>query len=377
MHSKYKQCVVFMAFFAIACGGDTLVPANYDAGIPPQGCMTGTVQSCYDGPSSTQDIGICHAGTSTCNDNGSWGPCINQQTPETETCNCLDNDCNGVVGDIPIGPCYTGPSGTVGVGTCDYGVNECDNRSCTQVCANEVTPEPNQCDGVDRECNGMPLTTSASIDLVFIVDDTDNNCQNAMGLTQFSQIQETLTEYAQAYTQSNFNYSLIIMPGCTGNWPSSTTDAGYEVYQENTSSQTFVQGYQIPDGGNIVTGIAFQCLVDPTNTPSCSNDKSFYSFDILYKQASGSIVPWTPGAKRYLIMFTASPPESSSVMYNDQAINQQLSSNPSVTTVIFTQLGFLTSYLPPLSGTPGKVFQLSDTQTMLNDLESVLQFPCN
>jgi hypothetical protein len=61
------------------------------------GCTPTDTQSCYDGDPATNGVGICHGGTQTCDGSGEWGPCQDQQIPETEICAAVgDEDCNGV-----------------------------------------------------------------------------------------------------------------------------------------------------------------------------------------------------------------------------------------------------------------------------------------
>jgi hypothetical protein len=73
-----------------ACNGD-----------PACACVPGTTRSCYTGPAGTENVGICHDGTQTCNSVGSaWGPCVGEGLPSVEAGACtdgLDNDCNGFV----------------------------------------------------------------------------------------------------------------------------------------------------------------------------------------------------------------------------------------------------------------------------------------
>lgn len=60
-------------------------------------CAPNSVTSCYTGPVGTQDVGICQAGTKTCNAQGTaYGPCNGEVTPGTETCATPDDeDCDG------------------------------------------------------------------------------------------------------------------------------------------------------------------------------------------------------------------------------------------------------------------------------------------
>jgi hypothetical protein len=59
-------------------------------------------QACYSGPVGTLDVGTCHGGTQLCtavaaSNVAKWGACTGQQLPSAEICNGLDDDCDGVV----------------------------------------------------------------------------------------------------------------------------------------------------------------------------------------------------------------------------------------------------------------------------------------
>ncbi len=127
-------------------------------------CQDGTTEDCYTGPSGTAGRGECERGERTCN-GGDFGSCMNEVTPEPEKCNGLDDDCDGTVDegcscqDGETQSCYTGPQGTKGVGPCTGGIQTCQNGS-FGTCNNEVTPEDEACssDGsgnnTDEDCDG-------------------------------------------------------------------------------------------------------------------------------------------------------------------------------------------------------------------------------
>jgi hypothetical protein len=63
----------------------------------PESCtQIGATRSCYTGPTGTQGVGICKAGTQTCRD-GFWSACRGQVLPQTEVQNGEDDNCNGKV----------------------------------------------------------------------------------------------------------------------------------------------------------------------------------------------------------------------------------------------------------------------------------------
>ena len=67
-------------------------------GGAPMSCEPGQQQICYDGSSSTYEVGNCSAGTRTCSDDGSrWGVCEGQLLPAAEACDVAgDEDCDGI-----------------------------------------------------------------------------------------------------------------------------------------------------------------------------------------------------------------------------------------------------------------------------------------
>lgn len=66
-------------------------------------CVPGEMIACYSGPASTQGVGDCHGGQSTCNADGSgYGPCMGEVIPTLENCQTpADENCNAA----PIDGC--------------------------------------------------------------------------------------------------------------------------------------------------------------------------------------------------------------------------------------------------------------------------------
>ncbi|MBI2377689.1 MAG: hypothetical protein HYV07_27050 [Deltaproteobacteria bacterium] len=57
-------------------------------------CAGADTRSCYDGPSGTDGVGQCAAGSQACTA-GAWGLCMNQTLPAAEVCgNTRDDDCD-------------------------------------------------------------------------------------------------------------------------------------------------------------------------------------------------------------------------------------------------------------------------------------------
>ncbi len=117
---------------------------------PTQGgdCEPGAQESCYTGPDGTQGVGVCAAGTHTCGDNGSWGPCIGEVLPGNEDCgNGDDDNCNGEI-DEDIDADGDGWSACAG-DCCDAAGAVCTKPELVNPGAYDV-----EGNGVDDDCDG-------------------------------------------------------------------------------------------------------------------------------------------------------------------------------------------------------------------------------
>jgi subtilase family serine protease len=153
-------------------GGADDAPDDSDGGDnkvdePKPECRVGESRACYTGPDGTKGVGPCKGGIQTCN-NGQWGPCVGEVLPkDKETCNGIDDNCDGKVDETLKRNCYSGDKANVGVGTCREGTQVCDNGIWGR-CYGEVVAETELCDGKDNDCDG----------------DTDEGCKCKDGDTQ-------------------------------------------------------------------------------------------------------------------------------------------------------------------------------------------------
>jgi len=132
------------------------------------GCTIGETMPC--GPEES-GIGICTSGNQTCQADKTWGTCTGAVYPGIETCNGLDDDCDGstdegtlcsagyacIQGRCILGNpgCNDGDNDGYGVSgsiSCQYSGTDCDdtnpnvNPGATETCNN---------DGVDNDCDGV------------------------------------------------------------------------------------------------------------------------------------------------------------------------------------------------------------------------------
>jgi len=105
---------------------------------------------------STGELGVCARGAMTCS--GETPVCERVTAPSAEICNGLDDDCNGLVDDLPVQSCYSGDPATRNVGTCREGVRSCvqlpDGSYGFSACQGEVLPVSELCNGLDDDCDG-------------------------------------------------------------------------------------------------------------------------------------------------------------------------------------------------------------------------------
>ena len=99
----------------------------------------------------TTDVGECEYGILTCIA-GNWSACDGNVEPSTEGCDNLDNDCDGITDSITRS-CYTGPSDTQDVGECKGGTQTCTSGNWGG-CIDEVGPTDETCDELDNNCDG-------------------------------------------------------------------------------------------------------------------------------------------------------------------------------------------------------------------------------
>ena len=116
-------------------------------------------QSCYGGPAGTQNVGICIAGSQSCNSTvpgtASWGTCsdtrpANPPAQSETTCNAQDDDCDGTPDDGLVRDVDN--DGVRACMTC--GAPNAPNCDCNDT-SNGIKPGANEtCDNVDNNCNG-------------------------------------------------------------------------------------------------------------------------------------------------------------------------------------------------------------------------------
>jgi hypothetical protein len=111
-------------------------------GTVDEGC------ECIEGDSRLcgNNIGACEYGTQTCS-GGVWGACVGEIPPAIESCNNIDDNCNGVTDENLFQQCGSN------VGECEYGTRTC-SGGVWGGCTGNIDPVTEIFDGKDNDCDG-------------------------------------------------------------------------------------------------------------------------------------------------------------------------------------------------------------------------------
>lgn len=142
LNGQWLECAGAVASSQEVCDGlDNNCDSFVDNGVTCE-CADGQTQQCGT------DVGECAAGYQVC-ENNAWGPCLDRTEPTAESCDGLDNDCNGLVDEGLTKSC-----GSSDIGACTYGAQTCDIGEWGE-CIGSIEPVDEVCDNaLDDNCDG-------------------------------------------------------------------------------------------------------------------------------------------------------------------------------------------------------------------------------
>ncbi len=163
--SGFEECVgAILPAMKDDCAQNLDTTCDEKLGCP---CTAGAMTPCYEGPSGTENVGICKAGMRTCQDDGmSYGACEKQVKPAPEDCSTpdKDEDCNSLDINDTVAGCMCAPKATSMCmtalqGLCKPGMQVClDTGKGFDECIPDIKPTFDDCfSSADEDCDGTPI----------------------------------------------------------------------------------------------------------------------------------------------------------------------------------------------------------------------------
>lgn len=242
-------------------------------------------------------------------------PLVGQPFPEI--CNNFDDDCDELIDEDLYSDCYTGPSGTEGVGICEAGEIMCLDGSwgnyaeidgkesfVAEYCKDEVLPNPEDlCNDSDDNCDGIVEKQMEDTDVLFIID-----ASGSMG-DEIEAVVSALSMFSANYSDSSvIQWGLVVGPD------SAQANDRLVIYQNLTGFFQFIPVLSGLSTSYLSGGmemlydalyLSIHNLIDPADLPV---QISSLSWNFVVGDSSPTLqsfdINWREDANRVVIVFS-------------------------------------------------------------------------
>ena len=239
---------------------------------------------------------------------------------QQEECNAFDEDCDQLLDENLTQPCYTGDPDTLFVGVCvpgeaycNLGVwgNDMNGEFRPGLCADEVLPQDEICDGADNDCDGE-VDYGEEIrdtDILFVVDWSGSMDE------EIAAVRIALNQFAQQFAaEEALQWGLIIGPKESG--PFGSTELLVKVIDISPFDE-FLRAFSQLGNEGMDTGS--EMLKDALYL-SIQNITGAANIDVnatLWRGNTGSdplkenfTITWREDSARIIVLFTDEGPQS-------------------------------------------------------------------
>jgi len=237
---------------------------------------------------------------------------------QEEICNDFDDNCNAEIDEDLFANCYTGPAGTLGIGICKPGIAVCNAGKwgamagdifVPDLCADEVLPGPEECNGIDDNCDGVTDWNEEinETDILFIVDWSGSMQE------EIESVLVAMNQFASNYElEEKIKWGLIVGPVSIGFYDQLQMIANISTLEEFLSS--------FGSAGALKATAAYEMLLDALYL-SIKNITSYDLYDVEELQWNGIIadsippknefqVNWRQNSDRIIVLLSDEKPQS-------------------------------------------------------------------
>ena len=308
-----------------------------------------------------------------------------------EECNNFDDNCNQLIDEDLLSGCYTGPEGTLFVGICEPGEMTCEsgvwgnyndvtNNFVPGFCKDEVTPQPEVCNGEDDDCDGIVDWGEElkDTDILFVIDWSGSMTD------EIAAVMTALNQFAGNFSDETvLQWGVILGPKEV---PGSYGDERLELYHNLTGFTPFLSSMSSLNFNGMNT--ADEMLLDALFL-SLRNISGVVPYQVSDLSWSGwnvgeSLTPkdnftvnWRAGADRIVIVFSDEMPQSYMAPKISSAdIMAMGQGTPQLKIYTFsTNLAWEWDEIATITG--GKYYDLTNNPTaMYNSLMEILDEIC-